>query len=63
MKKHQWIPLCITILFCIDYSISSLLHFSLLYDRIKDMGVYHSVYAFVIGICAFLNILLFKKEE
>lgn len=63
MKKLQKVCLAITTLFCIDYSITHLLGFSLLYDRILDLPVMHLLYAFIIGVSGFICILLFKKEE
>lgn len=63
MKRYQKISLLIVIFFCIDYSIYTLLGFDLVYGRIKDQSLWHSLYAFVIGVCAFLSILLLKKED
>ena len=53
MKKTQMISLCIVILFAIDFSMSQLLGFSLLYERIHDTDILCKVYAFIIGISAF----------
>lgn len=63
MKKLQMVALLIVLLFCIDYSVTELLGFQFLFDRIHDLDVYGSVYAFLVGISAFYSILLFKKED
>ncbi len=63
MKKTQTISLCIVILFAIDFSMSQLLGFSLLYKRIHDMDILCKVYAFIIGISAFYSILLIGNRN
>lgn len=63
MKKTQLISLCMIIFFAIDFSISRLLGFSLLYDRVIDMDILGKLYAFIIGICAFYSILLLGTNE
>lgn len=63
MKKLQKPCLLILILFCIDYSITQLLGFSLLYERIKDMPVLHLFYAFIIGVSGFISILSLQRED
>lgn len=63
MKKLQRIVLWITIIFCIDYSITQLLGFSFLYTWFMEQRVLRYVYAFVIGVCGFIDILALKKEE
>lgn len=63
MKKTQLISLCMIILFAIDFSVSKLLGFSLLYERIIDMDILSKLYAFIIGICAFYSILLLGNNE
>lgn len=63
MKKIQTIALCIIILFSIDFSMSQLLHFSLLYERILDWNMIGKLFAFIIGISGFYSILLLGKDE
>ena len=63
MKKTQMISLCIVILFAIDFSMSQLLGFSLLYERIHDTDILCKVYAFIIGISAFYSILLIGNRN
>lgn len=63
MKKVQTVALLITILFCIDFSITELLGFHMIFTRIQDMDTMRKIFAFVIGICGFIDILLFKKED
>lgn len=63
MKKTQLGALWILILFGMDYSISQLLGFSLLYERLHDLPVMGKFYAFLIGISAFYSILLCQKED
>lgn len=62
MKKTQIIALCIVLVFAIDFSITQLLHFSLLYERVMDMDIISKLYACIIGISAFYSILLFEKQ-
>lgn len=63
MKKGQLCALWILILFGIDYSVSQLLGFSLLYNRIHDLYIMGKLYAFGIGVSAFVCILLCKKDD
>lgn len=63
MKKVRWIALLITIMFCIDYSMTELLGFSFLYTWFIEQRTLRYVYAFVIGVCGFIDILSLKKEE
>lgn len=63
MKNVRWIAFLLTILFCIDYSVTQLLGFSFLYTWFMDQRVLRYVYAFVIGVCGFINILSLKKDE
>ncbi len=63
MKKTQLCGLWILILFGIDYSVSQLLGFSLLYDRIHDLHIMGKLYAFLIGISAFYCMLLCQKDN
>lgn len=62
MKKIQRIALVITILFCIDYSITQLLGFELLYARIHDLQIIGKLYAFLLGVCGFIDILGCKDD-
>lgn len=63
MKKLQTIALIVVLCFCIDYSVTELLGFRFLYERIHDANIIGSVYACIVGICAFYSILLFKKDD
>ncbi len=63
MKKRQTIALCIVLCFAIDYSLTQLLNFHLLYDRLYDTDIMEKLYAFMIGISAFYSILLLGKKE
>lgn len=63
MRKLQNIALLITILFCLDYSVAQLLGFELLFTRIHDTGIPGKLYAFMIGVCAFLDILSLKSKQ
>lgn len=63
MKKAQLWALWILILFGIDYSITKLLGFPLVYERIHDGHIMGKLYAFLIGISAFYSILLCKKAD
>lgn len=63
MKRIKRIALWITILFCIDYSITQLLGFSFFYTWVMEQRVLRYMYAFIIGVCGFLDILSLKKEE
>lgn len=63
MKKTQMIALCIIILFAIDFSMSQLLHISLLYERILDWNIFGKLYTFIIGISGFYSILMLGKQE
>ncbi|MCI8851492.1 MAG: hypothetical protein HFE82_08180 [Erysipelotrichaceae bacterium] len=63
MKKTQMIALCIIILFAIDFSISQLLHISLLYERILDWNLIGKLIAFMIGISGFYSILMLGKQD
>lgn len=63
MKKTQTISLWIIILFCIDFSLHQLLGFELLATRILNMKFWGNVFACIIGISAFISILLLKNER
>ena len=51
MKKLTSVAQILVILFCIDYSITILLGFELIYARVIEAGVLAKVYAFVIVAC------------
>ena len=63
MKKTQMIALCLIILFAIDFSISQLLHISLVYERMLDWNLLGKLIAFMIGISGFYSILLLGKQD
>lgn len=63
MKKVKTIAVIITIFFCIDYSVSVLLHWNLCYSYAQKHDIAQNIYAFVIGVCGFLAILSLKKED
>ena len=63
MKKKQKICLIITILFCLNYALSMLLSFHYLTQLITSIPWLEKVVAFIIGVCAFIDILAFRQEE
>lgn len=63
MKKAQCWALWILILFGIDYSITQLLGFSLLYARLHELPILGKLYAFFIGLCAFYTMLLSQNDD
>ena len=63
MKKTQKICLIITIIFCMNYALSMLLSFHYLTQLITSIPWLEKVVAFIIGVCAFIDILAFRQEE
>ncbi len=63
MKKIRFLALLVMILFCIDYSVTELLGFHLLYARITEMDFWAQCYAFVIGISGFYSILALENDQ
>lgn len=63
MKKLTSVAQILVVLFCIDYSITILLGFELIYARVIEAGALAKVYAFVIGACGFLAMLGMGKQE
>lgn len=62
MNKFQKICLLITILFALDFALDILLDLSFILRFIDDNTILYKVYAFVIGVCGFVNITLYNKE-
>lgn len=62
MKKLQKICLLITILACIDFAFDVLLEMSFIVRFIPTSSIWYEIYAFIIGICNFINITIFNKE-
>jgi len=63
MKKTQKICLIITIIFCLNYALSMLLNVQYLSTLITARPWLEKLCAFLIGVCAFIDILLFKPED
>lgn len=63
MKRIKLIAQILMIAFCIDYSITQLLDFELIYARITEMPHLAKVYAFVIGVSGFIGILCVHAED
>lgn len=63
MNKLQKICLALSILFCINYALSLLLGFHMITNIIANGGWVEKLFAFLFGVCGFVNILLFKKED
>lgn len=62
MSKLQKVCLAITLIFAINESLHNLLNFNLVNDVFISYPWIGNIYAFIFGISAFINILLFKKE-
>lgn len=63
MNKLQKICLLITILGSIDFALDVLLNMSFIIRFLPTSSVWYEVYAFVIGICGFVNITLYSKKD
>ncbi len=63
MKRIKMIALILMIAFCIDYGITQLLGFELIYARVMEMTHLSKIYAFAIGVCGFIGILSIGKED
>ena len=63
MNKLQKVCLAISIVFCINYALDLLLGFHMISNLIANGRWIEKLFAFLFGICGFVNILLFKKDE
>lgn len=63
MNKFQKVCLMFSILAGIDIAMDVLLNLSFILRFIEEGSLVYKVYIFMIGISAFTNLLLFKKEE
>lgn len=63
MNKFQKLCLIFSILAAVDFALSTLLNFSFILRYLEDGSFVYKLYAFFIGLSAFTNLLLFKKED
>ena len=63
MKKYQKLVLALSIFICLQYAFSVLFHLHTFTDILSYSPWIESLYAFRAGLCGFLNILLFRRED
>lgn len=63
MNKIQKVALALSIFICIQYALYILLNITFINSMFQQHLWMEKVYAFGAGMCGFINILLFKKEE
>lgn len=63
MSKIQKTALVCSILFCLNYALYKLLGFSFFVDAASTNYWMEKAIAFFVGVAAFLDILIFKKED
>lgn len=63
MNKIQIVSLWFAIICAIHYAIHILLGFNLLFFWIRDDSIIQYIYAFLIGITAFINLTILKNKN
>lgn len=63
MNKLQKIAMCFTIFFCLNYALDILLNFHVIMRLLTQYPWLEKLYAFLTGICGFLDILVFQKDR
>lgn len=63
MKKYQKLVLAVSIFICLQYAFSVLFHLHVFIDLLSYSPWMESLYAFIAGLCGFLNILLYRKDD
>lgn len=63
MKRFITICAIGSILFCIDYALTTIFQFSFFIRWFETNKGLHFAFAFFIGICGFVHLLCFSKKE